>query len=289
MGIGPKARLDTPPPVPSRYGLLKAADSVGRLFETADAADWGNGYGYEPDPCGLIPGGIGDPCAPGTKALDVGDGPTAVDVDTFFIWDGYACTTLGGVPRDWDARARRKLVACQSKRIEDEFWTGTQSTDAEWGNRFLASPTSDVVNPSNASVSVTDGIACLEQGLADCGCGGLGMIHVTPATATHMANAQLLDRDASGILTTKLGTIVVPGAGYDGSGPNGEAAAAGAVWAYATGVVTVRLGPVDVHRYPDRSVNTMLVRAERIVGVDFDGCCLLAAELDHAICGVGGS
>ena len=131
------------------------------------------------------------------------------------------------------------------------------------------------------------------------------MIHASRQIVTLWANAALV-RVEGGVVQTINGTIVVPGGGYDGSGPalaDGQPpsdAGQGAIWAYATDLVQVRLGPVQTSPPTDqledmlrsalnRDVNTVTVLAMRTAGVWWDGCCQFAAEIDADACGIGGS
>ena len=71
-------------------------------------------------------------------------------------------------------------------------------------------------------------------------------------------------------------------------------AAGASQWAYATSLIQIRLGPVNVRGGPnadgvDRSNNTAEVYAERMAAAAWDGCCHLAAEFNVATCGIGGS
>ena len=87
--------------------------------------------------------------------------------------------------------------------------------------------------------------------------------------------------DDGGTLVTKSkGSIVVAGAGYPGTGPTGASNAtpeAGHSWAYATGMVDVRLTNVVVS--PDKlamaiapGTNEVTYRASRFAAVSFDPC-----------------
>jgi hypothetical protein len=206
----------------------------------------------------------------------------------------------GGNWSELQQRAIDQLLATQSKRIAEEFWTGAEARADGWDNRYLAHLASDVLSDSGA-VSATVGLACLEQYLADCSGGEPGMIHAPRQVVTHWKALGLVTFE-NGLVRTVLQTIVVPDAGYDGSGPqqavNGAPTPAvdGSIWAYATSPVEVRLGPVDAQPAPDsvwevvdRDTNDFTVFAQRLAMVTFDNCCHAAVEMDLPLCGIGGA
>ena len=111
------------------------------------------------------------------------------------------------------------------------------------------------------------------------------MIHATVMAALYLPDVA---RDGQ-VLTTKRGTLVVPGAGYTGAGPVGTPAlpADGSeVWLYATGMVEVRLGPIDL--FPtdasalDRDTNTLTAWAVRPAAAAFDPCAHFAVRMVYA-------
>lgn len=260
-----------------------ARPAVGLLISASLITDpdlrWGNGFRYEPDPCSGS--GVYNPCEMVT--LDVPASPDIRNYEPFVVWAGDECTTMDA-GRDREARARRLLAKCESAAIASELWTGTLAQAKGWPNAFLASSDADLVA---SSATPTEALACLEQYLAECSCGERGMIHATRQVVTHWAAAQLVRREG-GVLTTAMDTIVVPDAGYDGSSRDGSPAADGSIWAYATSMVEVRLGEVNVESRINRTNNTHTVVAQRLAAASFDGCCLGAAEIDLPICTIGG-
>lgn len=275
------------PAAPPRVGLVAQA----RIVDEPDER-WVQGFTYSPDNCGES--GIGDPCG-FSKAIPDAEGN--LSFDPFAVWAGDKCSSFGFESRDWQERARRQLRACESAQIEAELWGGAFAQDDEdRPNRFLASEASDVLTSSAADAG--DALACLEQGLAQCNCGQRGMIHATRQIVTEWSALNLVRRDGNQILTIH-DTIVVPGAGYDGSSPLGEPAADGSIWAYATGLIDLRLSAVFViprasevdalmREALNRDEDTVEVRAERAAAATWDGCCHFAVEIDADVCNVGG-
>lgn len=77
------------------------------------------------------------------------------------------------------------------------------------------------------------------------------------------------------------------------AGPSGPTVVAGSQWAYATTLVTVRLGPITVSppddddalvRATNRDLNTIEVIASRPAAATFDGCAHIGVEVDLAYC-----
>lgn len=85
-------------------------------------------------------------------------------------------------------------------------------------------------------------------------------------------------------LVTKLGTPIVAGVGYTGTAPGNAAPASNRKWMYATGPVSVYLGPSsvvgEVQAWIDEGVNDLTLQAERGAAVVWDGCCHFAVEVD---------
>lgn len=282
MGNGPRSAVVAPPALPPRVGLYASAPVSN---ETGDR--WELGFTYLPESCGT--GGVADPCDNATKTIDAN--PTTVEFDPFVVWAGDKCSSFGFDAHDFPGRARRLLEACESFQVAHELWTGDLAQAQGFPNAFLASTASDEV--SSSAVTPIIALSCLEQGLAECACGERGMIHATRQIVSIWSQNQMLRREG-GLTLTINDTIVVADAGYDGSAPDGSPAADGSIWAYATGMVTVRHGPVDVvpgsfAEALDRSVNTIEFRAERLAAATFDPCCHLAVEIDADLCTIGGS
>lgn len=278
MGAGPRQVLDASPVAPPRVGLVASARAV-----TEPDERWINGFTWAPENCSE--GVIVDPCD-ANPSKNISANPDVSTFDPYVIVAGDKCSPFQ--ERDYKSRAQRKLLACESKAIEKEFWTGTQAQSSGWtGNRYLASNAADDLSGGSA-VTPLEALACLEQYLGDCVCGGVGMIHATRSTVLIWSQYNVLIREGN-IITTINGTIVVPGAGYDGSGPDGDAATDGNVWAYATGLVEVRRSAIAV--FPDtmaealnRMTNLVEFRVERMAAATWDGCCLGAVLANVPVC-----
>lgn len=274
------------PPRPGSGALLP---TLGRLV-TEVTEDRQVGFAVNPENCGASGVEALDPCAV-VATRTISENAEMVQAWAFNAWAGDKCAPweLG---RDWRGRARRQLAASLSYQVAAELWTGASAAAMSAPNRSLASVDSDVLTAG--ATSPTDALAVLEYGLGDCMHGARGVIHATRHAATYWAQLGLLRREGNQLLTF-LDTIVVADAGYDGSGPDGQAAQDGSQWAYATGIPIVRLGPErtipdgdDVGAALNRSTNLIEYRAERRAAVGWDGCCHLAAELDLGWADLGG-
>jgi hypothetical protein len=199
---------------------------------------------------------------------------------------------------DWD-KFRQDLLDslefCSAKGVEREFWTG-QLAQAGGGGCTDNQPASNPIDPNiyladaantttlNGGTAVKPGeaLALLENALANCGCGGPGVIHATRGTA---AILRAWRDEEYNVLRTFAGSLLIAGAGYPGTGPGGAAPAANKVWMYGSGSVQVRLG--DKHFTPDtrseatdRKTNEVTGRADRAAAVTTDGCCVFAVLVD---------
>lgn len=273
---GVRAVVDSPELLPPVHGLLSLVDPQ----NAAGDERWGNGILFDSAACG---GDVAvyDICAPAGRADSTGGG--VIDVEAFIISAPMKCSAMGANPLDLKARAKRKLLACQSKAVEKELWSGALMTN----NPRLAHPdASDFGGP----LDPTDALAVLEQVLADCGCGSRGVIHATVKTASLLTSKGLIEaKDEPGfrrpVLQTKLGTIVVSGSGYPGTSPSGAGGGTGTTnYMYGTGSVKVLLGepvvyPEDLSMAVDRATNTIIFNAERPAIAFFNPCCHVAVSV----------
>lgn len=202
-----------------------------------------------------------------------------------FIVDAYdACSTFGFVAAEYEARARRALAAREGKAVEKEFWTGTLFSS----NPHLASGGSVTTLAAGAAQGLRRALALLEQAAADQNA-GRGMIHVRPKVMSLWAGLDMVVRGSGGKWETPNGHLVVAGAGYTGSAPDGTAPTATQEWGYVTDPVEVHRGPVEVFApgingaTVDRQSNEVTVSAQRLYSVMFNGCALSAVKIDTTV------
>lgn len=236
--------------------------------------------------------------ADGTKTVVVAPANTdkslTREYHPFQVRVAFSPSTLGFRPDEVKSMVQDYAEAATAKAIEHEFWTGALAealaVEADPGipgsgftspNRYLASTGATEVNPSAASpVKTKYGLALLEQALGDCGVGERGVIHVTRGVGSALGIKGSNDR-----IETPIGNYVVAGTGYKGTGPDGADPEGDEAWMYATGPVTVRLGPVEV--FPDRtsdavntSKNNIEYEAVRTAAISWSNDCHFAVLVD---------
>lgn len=267
--FAPAVVVDTLPAAPPLVSLLSSAI----VSEEADDREWGAGIVHEQDEKG-IEGEHGWWTCPetGGAAPDfdklTGSVPSSIRWRPFEVVHAFSCTANQPLP-DREARARRLLASVLSAVIEQELWTGAIATAAGFPNDYLENaPT------SLGSASPRRALAALEQAVADEQAGAPAMIHAQPRLVVRWIADNLVTPSPSGRqLRTALGTLVVPGAGYPGTGPSGTVGPNNS-WAYVTGLVRVWLGPVRITGTGAAdlliSTNDRYVRAERAAVYSFD-------------------
>lgn len=285
-----------PPPIPrpATLSLVNAALTPDQAASVDGVGTrWELGYRFQPEAC--TGAWVEDPCNVEPRVIE--DRPAIVEVEPFQVVAGDRCSSFGFLAEDYQGRAQRLLQRQQSNQIAHELWTGELAATAGWPNPSLVGSGVPAEGPdvlTNGPSSVIAALACLEQYLAVCGGGARGMIHATPQLVTQWAalGNSVLRREGGQLLTIH-DTIVVSDGGYDGSGP-GNVPASNSQWAYATGLVTVEMAPIEVvpdniNQALDRATNTIEFFAQRAATASWDTCCHGAAEVDLAVCLVGGA
>lgn len=264
--IAPPAVVTGAARAPLPFGLF----SVLSTREPGMTGDrWEGGVQFEALTCEPVMG-IGQPqCDPDEtvglpKVLDAA-GNEIGEASPFTVYGHFTCAPVGWTSETAGARAEAHLQAREEARVERALWTG------DLGN--TPNLVTDATVLGSGALSWGSGIGALEAWLG-ANYGSLGVIHVTRAAAVELLREGYLEV-RSGRLVTVLGTPVVAGAGYDGSGPT--AAGGGESWAYATpalfgyrsGVFTSSNRAGDLL---DRGVNTLYSVAERTYLLGFDPC-----------------
>lgn len=270
--------VPAPRAAPPAQGLLVAADVVDH-----DAGDerWVNGLSFSPENCSTGEAWAAT-CGQVGNAKGTGHNhPAARTFEPFAVIARDTCGTFGWQAAEYEARARRTLARVEAWRIENEFWTGTLIPT----NYRLAAPASAI---AGQGLGRGLALAALEQSIAD-GAVGLGMIHARVGLVSLWWGDGLLRYDGNRIRTA-LGTLIVAGQGYAGTGPAGQVPANATEWAYATGPLIVHRGPVVISpdaadeterlaQASDKVNNIVEFRAERFAGVAWAGCLAAAVEV----------
>jgi hypothetical protein len=246
-------RVSAPLPIPRQYTLLDAAREVPAANDR-----WLMGQSSE----GYVPGkaSVFDHCSTGTDRVK--DGANAIPIRHFGAFTVYLvgmCTasSIGPNPTFWTDRLQLAFEAVEAEAVERVFATADGNPDF---GPYLNDANLKILD--GTGVSPTEGLAQLEQEIADKGGGGI--IHATPAVATFWASEYLIS-SKNGVMYTMLGTRVAVGAGYIDVA---TASGAGEEWAYATGPVEFTRDqdvviPADYSQALDRSNNDVLYIAER--------------------------
>jgi len=250
-------KVPAPPLSPPSISLLTSSS----VIDITDAR-WFAGVTYFPE-------GIG---AAQAIKLDASSktpvtGPSADEWDAHGIVASDRASTFGFEEHDYRARATRQLMAHESRIIEAQLWSDGLSL----GNTKITGGTD-----WTTSVTVAKAIATMEQGIVDAGHGGSPLLfHMRPYLFDLIveANPTTIRREGNKWYTA-MDNILVPGRGYNGKGPSGQAVGA-TEWLYCTPLVEVRRGPIttlpgNMAEATDRTTNTVTFFAERAVLASFD-------------------
>jgi hypothetical protein len=272
--IAPLTIVQGPAIAPGLHGLVASSTSA-----TEDDDRWEAGFEWQAENCvtahtwSLDPSQIDGTYPNPTKSQAVipsigANQPIVLELAT-------TCSSAGWRTNDFVGRVTRQMEACTSNALEAEFWTAAENPQ----NQHLASGTAVTQLGGGTAQNPNLALALLESALASCLCGARGMIHASAGLVSRWAyEGGALAIDGPRLVTTARGSIVVAGGGYPGTSPSGAAPSAGNEWAYATGMVQVRLGAIQV--VPDsleqalnHRTNMIEYRAERTVSAIFDPCC----------------
>jgi hypothetical protein len=286
--VGPEFAIDGPLPVKPRYGLVDATlinDAVPSNSEDAGSERWANGitvHGYPQEP-GTAWGVCND-----QSPEEKGSQEFPIPLPSFGPLTVYVTETCSSpyirTPEDFRARALAVFGAVESAAVAREFELGEFVPD----NPHLGDSNAVILH-GGTSTSLADGLALLEEAIAETHRGGV--IHLTKGTV-----AALSARDGGnslhvegGQLYTTNGTLVIADAGYTGAAPEGEAASGSERWAYATGPVeTLRTAqpvviPDTIQEALDRLNNTVEYRAERYYIPFWDTALQVAVNIDRCL------
>lgn len=270
--VRPPGRLAAP-----STGLLVSASEV-QAGEGEPGDAWAHGFRWRPNRS--FRSGWFDPCDEFDEPDEQPDRSLVhVRPVGYFVEDECGMTPPG--PNEADVRDYAEAVA--SYKVAHELWTGEATlahtydigTEDGFTNARLAAPTAETIG---TGMNVRTAIGALEQQARAASGGMQVMIHV-PISAVAALDGL---RRVGNLLLTQTDGVVVADAGYPGTGPAGEAATDTTMWAYATGPVGYRLGPVSVPSIiesMDRRTNRRLVRVDRLFAVAFDPAVHYAASI----------
>lgn len=226
----------TPPPPPRPYGIFDVA--LGPMpFPVPQVESYG--LIYVPDDCVSDTFLYGIQCPPvsGSKTFSAID--STVSGAPFAVIASYTCSVVGYTMEEAEQRVRTRMALREQMAVERRIWQGQLGGGSVLGN--IPGLFRGATSLGTASC-VTEATEMLEQALATNGVIG-GMLHARWGMNSHMANSHLLQQGGlarSGrTITTHLGTPIVFGQGYDGTGPSGELPTTDVEYMYASGRVLV--------------------------------------------------
>lgn len=281
MAIAPRG-FEVDPPKSSvipRFGLLTTVPPI----TITDPHAWASGVEWEYDLCTSVEAFI-DTCPPSGFVKSTESDLEFCHADPFVVKSSFTCSTLGKTVNEALDIVQRRLLAWESHKVEEVFWTGLTANAQINPSLAFGNDTCDIV-PVDLSVTgalgVGAAIAILEEALTDVVPGG-GVIHVPYGLAGYLANSRVLTREGDLYFST-TGFPIILGAGYPGSGPANVPAGAGTTWIFGTGPVGVWrsdyfVNPSDPFEGIDRYRNDLTVYAERFYAVGFS-CAVFAVSV----------
>lgn len=277
------ALIPAPARTPMPFGLFSvlslADDTEGR---------WQSGAEWEALNCSPAHGvgGVcevdenGDPVEPIGLPKEFNGGMAVGEATPFTVVGTYECSPAGNPIERASEVAQQHLLAREEARAEQALWTG------DLGNT-PALATEDTTVLGSGAMSPAQGIGLLERWIA-VNYGSLGVIHVDRLLGTVLVEKGIVKVNGSKA-NTALGTPVVIGGGYPGTGPTGQAG----TWAYVTPAMVGRRSDVFTSSNRpgdllDRRTNDLFGVAERNYLIGWDPCGVAAVEINPAGGGGGG-
>jgi hypothetical protein len=193
--------------------------------------------------------------------------PSPVSALPFAVLTSYTCNIVG-IP--YDEAVQRTLTRASlfmQEGTERAFWQGGNAPGLPGLTGLLRGST-----PLTAASCPVTAISILEQGLADNNIIG-GVIHARPYMLPFLANNHQIIPNGRG-WKTNLGTPLVFGQGYDGTGPNGEAVTTTVEYMYATGRPVIYQDP-EIFVNPveggfNQSTNVLTLLAEQVYAMGIE-------------------
>ena len=257
--FAPRALVEPITRQPLPYGLFS-------VLQPRPESDphWQNGVEWEALTCEPVTG-FGVDCDDSTIPIP-DNGPELGDADPFQLEGTYTCGHDVQLAQD---RAKEHLLAREEAGAEYSLWTGA------YGNTGFAE---GAVNARGSATAVKLGlaVASLEEFIAK-QYGSLGVVHLTrEAAALGLSMGAVLAVRGSGLYTL-LGTPVIAGAGYPGTGPAGQAPSGDSTYVYATPALLGYRSEVFTAATPvgaslNRSNNDILGTALRTYVIGWDPC-----------------
>ncbi len=259
--VAPLGLVANLPRVALPYGLFSV------LSLRPDSDRWQSGVTWE----SITNDDVESLGAAAPHSVDPSNGvPITGEATPFTVYGMFQASPAAYSPQDAQAKALEHLLAREEQKVEALLWSGAESNEPS-----LAAATTTVVT---AGTDAAASLAALENTVA-VQHGNLGVFHMTRGTALQLLGQQLLTVRGGG-LYTQVGTPVVAGGGYPGTGPvtdpaTDDADATG--WVYATPpLFGYRSEPFPSSAVPgdllDTRNNDLFSVVERTYVVGFDPC-----------------
>lgn len=192
----------------------------------------------------------------------------------FLIFATDKCSTFPA-KRDFFGRAERKLLAAEASILERQLWDAFYQTgQPHLADGAGASNVTATTTIATTTSSAAEAFAILEQEMGEASA-TRGMIHLRPLILHKLLDANVVRR-VGNVYLSPMDNIVVPGRGYPGTGPTGQAIGA-TEWMFGhPGMVqirrseTVRLNESELENNIDRYVNDRQAIVQRVVHVALD-------------------
>lgn len=262
------------PAVPAaapRSGLVRSAITPAG----DDGGRWMGGVVWRSERC---PSATSYDSCSSTIPPEVGPGPGGLNYHLPVVLRASdSCSTRSSNLVDLQGRVRRTLEGVTSYWVAREFWTGERSDAEPYETPEGGGPVSNRRLAQVAGVTVIPGVHQPKHGIGvleefargEDGSQGMDIwIHVPLELLGLLDGVIVREGD---MWFTQSGARVVYDAGYPGTAPDGTEPA-GSRFIYATGPVTVRLGPIEVRETLNHRTNRMEATAERIAAAYFDSC-----------------
>jgi hypothetical protein len=200
------------------------------------------------------------------------------DYVPFFIEVESLQSSFGLLGEDRYDKVKKQLESVTQKAVEREFWEGVAAqAEVEANGNFYLRRSDSVAVPVSGAKSPEVALMILEQAISESSVGASGVIHMTRDVASILGSRLLFIKkdDDRKIAMTRLGTKVIIGSGYTGSGPLEDpntTASATNKWMYVTGKPRVHLGkievvPEEIAQGADTDVNDVILKAYRPAAV----------------------
>jgi hypothetical protein len=272
----PSRVVDLPAPQPPRYNLLATATVV-----TDDDPHWGQGVVARGYPLGV--NAVGWSYEVGSVVAQKPDHESDRQLTgkAFSVVWSYGCTRAGLDTDDLRTRALQVFAAIEPKVVEEQLWSNPLGVDGPALDTDNDPGGGDSLTMLNGGTAVKPilAFALLEQFAAESSLPPT--IHARPAVVALLGG--MYETAGPNTIQTKLGTPIVSGAGYPGTGRDGAALSAQQEWAYVSGPVVIRRDTVDVLESFDRSVNDYALIVERQYLVVFDWGLQAGVKIDKAL------